>query len=99
VNATSPTTTPPTPPAPAGETRTYNLAGGSVALRYSPSGVSVLWANPSPGFQVEVDDSHDNGVRVRFDGNSRRSQVEGWWDGGPRDQVDDGGGSGGHGGD
>jgi hypothetical protein len=68
-----------------------------VALRYSPSGVSVLWANPNPGYQVEVDTTHGNGVRIRFDSGSHRSEVEGWWDGGPQDQVDDGGG-GGHGG-
>jgi hypothetical protein len=97
---TSPAAPPPRPsppPAPAVVTRTYNLVGGSATLRFAPSGVSVVWANPSSGFRAEVEDGSDGGVRVRFESDSHRSEVEGWWDGGPRDRVreeSDGGGSG-----
>jgi len=106
--APSPTTAPTTvttrPAAPAtttttaGVLRTYNLVGGSVTLRFDPSGkVTVVWANPNPGFRVEVDDRSDGGVRVRFDSDSHRSQVEAWWSGGPQDQVEESGGGGGGG--
>jgi hypothetical protein len=98
---TSTSTTRPASPAPApatGEVRTYNLVGGSVTLRFQPSGVKVVWANPNPGFQAEVDDRDGGGVRVRFDGDSHRSQLEAWWAGGPRDQVEESGGDGGSGG-
>jgi hypothetical protein len=96
----TPTTRPASPaPAPApGEVRTYNLVGGSVTLRFQPSGVTVVWANPNPGFRAEVDDRDGGGIRVRFDGDSHRSQLEAWWDAGPRDRVEEDGGGGGGGG-
>lgn len=93
--ATTATTRPapsaPTPPSTAGGTvRTYNLVGGSTALRFDPSGtVTVVWANPNPGFRAEVDDRDGGGVRVRFDGDSGRSQVEAWWGDGPQDHVEE----------
>ena len=101
--ATSPTATPTTRPAApsttptttAGVVRTYNLIGGSATLRFEPGKVTVVWANPNPGFRAEIDDRSDGGVRVRFDGASHRSEVEAWWDGGPQDRVEDGGGGGG----
>ena len=86
---------PTSPPAPAAETRTYNLVGGSVTLRFSPSGVSVVWADPNPGFRAEIDNRSDGGVRVRFESDSHRSEVEAWWDGGPQDRVQEEGGGGG----
>lgn len=80
----SPTTVPPAAPA---ETRTYNLVGGSVALRFAPSGVTVVWATPAAGFEVEVEPEHGNGVRVEFESDDHRSRVTGWWDGGPLDEA------------
>jgi hypothetical protein len=85
---TQPTTTiPPAPPPPAGTTRTYNLVGGDVALRFEASGVTVLYATPRAGFTVEVGNSHGTGRSVRFDGDDHRSEVVGWWEGGPVDEV------------
>jgi hypothetical protein len=99
-------TTGPTPPVPtspstaAGTVRTYNLVGGSTALRFDPSGsVTVVWADPNPGFRADIDDRDGGGARVRFDGDSGRSQVEAWWDGGPQDRVEQRSGDGGSGGD
>ena len=88
---TRPTAPAPTSPTTAGGTvRTYNLVGGSTALRFDPSGtVTVVWANPNPGFRADIDDRDGGGVRVRFDGDSGRSEVEAWWDGGPQDRVED----------
>ena len=91
---TSPATTSPTAPAStpttsAGVVRTYNLVGGSATLRFDPGKVTVVWANPNPGFRADIDDRDGGGVRVRFDGDSGRSQVEAWWDGGPQDRVEE----------
>jgi hypothetical protein len=100
---TYPSTTRPGVPAPTPTTggsvvRTYNLVGGSTAVRFNPSGaVTVVWANPNPGFRADIDDRDGGGVRVRFDGDSGRSQVEAWWDGGPQDRVEERGGEGGSG--
>ena len=71
----------------AATTRSYDLIGGTVTLRYSPAGVSVVVATPAPGFSVELGDSHDTGKKVEFEGEGHKSQVEGWWDGGPQDEV------------
>lgn len=97
---TRPTASAPTSPTTAGGTvRTYNLVGGSTAVRFDPSGaVTVVWANPNPGFRADIDDRDGGGVRVRFDGDSGRSEVEAWWDGGPQDRVEEqGSGEGGSG--
>jgi hypothetical protein len=89
--STAPPSPPPTSPPPttaaAGTTRTYNLVGGDVALRYEASGVTVLYATPRAGFTAEVGNSHGNGRSVRFEGEGHRSEVVGWWDGGPQDEV------------
>lgn len=85
--------TPPTTaaPAPAPVLRTYALVGGTVTLSFTPSGVTPTTTTPNPGFTVEVTPTHDNGVRVEFrsESDDRHSRVEGWWDGGPQDEVDE----------
>lgn len=83
------TTAAPPAPAPTGETRTYALVGGTVSLRFEPNGVTVAFANPAAGFEVDVEAEHANGVRVEFESETHRSRVTGWWDGGPRDEVDE----------
>lgn len=88
----SPTTTVagPTPTtASASETRTYPLIGGTVTLRFSPSGVTVVVATPNPGYDVEVEPYGPNGVEVEFENATHRSKVEAWWDGGPQDEVEE----------
>lgn len=79
-------TTTTAPPAPA-ETRSYTLVGGSVTLRFSASGVTVVAATPNAGYSVETESTHDTGMRVRFRSETHESEVEGWWDAGPRDEV------------
>lgn len=83
---TPPTTQAPPPP-PAPSNKTYDLVGGTVTLRFSAAGVTVLAATPKPGFSVEVSSAHDNGKRVEFENDDHRSRVDAWWDGGPRDEV------------
>jgi hypothetical protein len=89
----APTTTPAPPataappPAPSPETRTYTLVGGTVALRFASTGVTVAYATPAAGFEVDVEPEHGNGVKVEFESTSHRSRVDGWWDNGPADRV------------
>jgi hypothetical protein len=82
--APAPTTAPPAD-APA-ETRTYNVVGGSASLRFSASGVTVVWATPAAGFEVQIE-PEGPGVQVEFESEEHRSRVTGWWDGGPRDDT------------
>lgn len=72
---------------PTATTRTYDLVGGTLTLRYHPDGVQVLVATPRAGFTVKAGTSHSNGVQVEFRSDSHRSRVDGWWDAGPRDEV------------
>ena len=81
------TTATTTPPAPAGVTRSYDLVGGSVTLRFEASGVTVLVAAPKSGFSVEVGESHERGARVEFESDGHKSRLDAWWDGGPQDEV------------
>ena len=85
---TTTTTTTTTPPQAPAETRSYSLVGGSAALRFTPEGVTVLWATPNSGYTWHVE-PEDNGVKVEFENESHESRVEGWWDGGPRDRVEE----------
>lgn len=91
--APSPAPPPPTTaapaPSPGPETRTYTLVGGTASLRFEPSGVTVVFANPAQGFDVEIEPEHGNGVRVEFESEGHESRLEGWWDGGPRDRQEE----------
>jgi hypothetical protein len=91
---TTPTTSAPTsggaaPSEPAAEVRAWDLTGGSVSLRFAPSGVTVVYAQPRTGYQVRSQPSDGGGMRVEFDGPQGRSRIEGWWDGGPQVEIDD----------
>ena len=81
-----PTTSAPAPE-PAPETRTYTVQGGTAALRFSPAGVTVVFATPADGFSVSTEPEHGNGVKVEFESESHESRIDGWWDGGPQDRV------------
>lgn len=76
-------------PVPAAETRTYTLVGGTASLRFEPSGVTVVFANPAQGFDVEIEAEHGNGVRVEFESDTHESRLDGWWDGGPQDRKEE----------
>ncbi len=82
----APTTTVPVSAPAAAETRTYNLVGGSAALRFDAGTVTVVWATPNAGFTVDTG-NEGSGVRVEFESDAHRSRVDGWWDDGPRDEV------------
>jgi hypothetical protein len=83
----TPTTTATTQLGPTPETRTYTLVGGTATLRFTADGVTVWASTPNPGYSAVTEATHDNGIRVEFRSDAHRSRVEGWWDGGPRDEV------------
>lgn len=77
-------------PAPVGPTtRTYTLEGGSVAIRFEPGKVTVVWATPNSGYEVDVETYAADRVEVRFRSETHESQVTAWWDGAPRDEIDE----------
>jgi cytoskeletal protein RodZ len=84
-----PATVAPAAPAQAAETRTYTLVGGTASLRFEPTGVTVVFANPAQGFDVEIEPEHGNGVRVEFESDDHESRLDGWWDGGPQDRKEE----------
>lgn len=93
--STTSTTLPPqggevvTPPGPipSFEARTYALVGGTATLRFSPSGVELVVAEPRAGYSLTIEPEHGNGLTVDFRKGDRRSRVDGWWDGGPQERV------------
>ena len=93
--APAPTTVaalPAPPPAPAPTTSdTIISRGGSVAVRYdgSTETVSLLWASPSDGFTMDVQDTGPDKVEVRFESDDAESRVFAWWDGAPQQRVEE----------
>lgn len=78
----------------AGELRSYRVAGGSVTLRFAPGVVTVVAAVPrNDDFDLDLEGNGTEAVVVEFESDDQRSRVRGWWDGGPRDRVDDDPGS------
>jgi hypothetical protein len=73
--------------APAPTTRSYDLVGGTVTVRFSAAGVTLVGATPKAGFSFEKGESHSGGLRVEFEGEDHKSRLDAWWDGGPQDEV------------
>ena len=86
-NGPAPTTPTAPPVTPASVTRTYDLIGGTVTLRFTSTGVTVVTATPKAGFSVDIGEGHDNGARVEFEREDHQSRLDGWWDHGPQDEV------------
>lgn len=87
-------TAPPTTSGPAPEpvVRSYRVTGGTAALAFTPAGVTVAYAAPDLGYQMRSE-ADDGGWRIEFEGPAGRSRIEGWWDGGPQDRVEDAAGT------
>ncbi len=77
------------PPSPEGATRSYSLVGGSATLRFQPGRVTIVAAEPAQGFRMEVEGNGTAELRIEFDSDARRSRLRGWWEGGPRDRIDE----------
>lgn len=76
-------------PAPSPIVRTYNLVGGSASIRFESGKVTVQWATPNSGYEVDVETYAPDRVEVRFRSEGHESEVTAWWDGGPRDEIDE----------
>ena len=80
---------PPTTQAPSDQpvVRSYDLVGGEVTFRFSPSGVTVVVATPAAGFTTEIESSHSGGSQVEFESEGHKSRIDAWWDDGPQTEV------------
>lgn len=70
--------------------QTFELVGGTAVVRYSSTGVTVLYAVPANGYQARVEPD-DGGMKVEFRSKGHRSRVVVWWDDGPQHSVSEGG--------
>jgi len=66
----------------------FDLTGGRTAVRFSPTGVSVAWATPAPGYRSEIH-TEDGGLEIEFRGQGHRSKIELWWADGPRWEIEE----------
>lgn len=91
----APTRTTPPPPADGAWTeddgkpayvRSFQLAGGEAAVRFSPDGTEPISATPRQGFAVSVRQP-DGSLIVEFQGSNRRSRLEASWQGGPHWKI------------
>ncbi|GAA2146850.1 hypothetical protein GCM10009844_23470 [Nocardioides koreensis] len=60
--------TPATPATPVAQTRTWQGVGGAVTARCRGAAVSLVAAQPDPGFAVEVGDRGPDALEVKFEG-------------------------------
>lgn len=77
--ATTPTSSPTTTAA-TWQARSVNTSGGTVTLRYRPGEVTYQSATPAPGFQVEVEKPGPPAVKVDFESESQKVEVEASWE-------------------
>ena len=72
-----------TPPAQPNDTRTFSLVGGTASVTCSGSQITVNWATPNGGYEVEIDSSSGGGtIEVRFRSDTHESRLEAWCSGG-----------------
>ena len=62
--------------------RSVQTVGGTVLLRYRPGEVAYQSATPAPGYQVEVEKQGPPEVKVEFESQSHKVEIEAAWDGG-----------------
>lgn len=73
----------PTPPAATTNTQTFSLIGGTASVSCTGSQVTVNWATPKSGFQVETGSSSGGTqVEVKFRSDTHESKLEAWCAGG-----------------
>ncbi len=63
--------------------RTFTLQGGTASVSCQNNQISLNWATPNAGFQVELDWHDSNSVlEVRFRSDTHESRLESWCSGG-----------------
>jgi len=85
-------TAPPTPsgsapatpnPSPVRSSRTFTLQGGTASVSCQNNQISLDWATPNTGFQVQLEWHDSNSVlEVRFTSDSHETRLETWCSGG-----------------
>jgi hypothetical protein len=65
---------------PSWQSRSIQTAGGTVIVRYRPGEVEYQSATPAPGFQVEVEEVGPPEVKVEFESESQKFEVEAHWE-------------------
>ena len=63
-------------------TRSVETTGGNVLLRYRPGEVAYQSATPAPGYQVEVEKQGPPEVKVEFESESHKVEIEADWEDG-----------------
>lgn len=73
----------PSPPVVASNTRTFTLIGGTANLTCAGTQISLNWATPNSGFEMDTGSS-DGGaqIEVRFRNDTHESQLQAWCSGG-----------------
>lgn len=71
------------------EERTYELVGGTARVRFADGQAELLAATPKVGFRVERESGDPGEVRVVFRGDGHESRLRAWWDGGPREEIEE----------
>jgi hypothetical protein len=64
------------------QTRSVQTTGGNVLLRYRPGEVAYQSATPAPGYQVEVEKPGPPEVKVEFESQSDKVEIEAGWEDG-----------------
>jgi hypothetical protein len=64
-------------------TQTFALVGGTASITCSGSQITLNWATPKSGYQVETGSSNGGAqVEVRFRSDTHESRLEAWCAGG-----------------
>ena len=66
--------------------QTFPMVGGTAAFRFSPEGVTLLYAVPNPGYQAEVE-PEGTGMKAEFEGAGGKYRVDVWWADGPQHEI------------
>jgi hypothetical protein len=70
--------------------KTYTTNGGSVTVTFDGSSLSLSGVTPAPGFVIERQEARGDRVRVRFESDDNRSEIEvGFHDGELREEVEE----------
>lgn len=73
------TSSTPTTTETAWQTRSVQTTGGVVLLRYRPGEVAYQSATPAPGFKVEVEKKGPPEVKLEFESESKKVEIEASW--------------------
>lgn len=70
---------PPPPPPPTTNTQTFSLVGGTASVSCTGSQVTLNWATPKSGYQVETGTANGGAqVEVKFRSDTHESRLEAW---------------------